>query len=319
MKKIAFVVPYFGKLPQYTRLFFDSLKKNPSIDLLLFTDQQIDYEGENLKFYQSSFENIVKRIQEKFEFNIVCNEPYKLCDYRTAYGYIFDKELKGYDFWGYCDLDMIFGDVRKFLTDEILEKYEKVYQHGHMTLYRNTKENNMRFMQKGGMDYVQVYSTRVNCVFDEVEGIQRKYDILGVPTYKGREFADISPWHDAFKRVESYLSDAERKNFNYKEQVFYWQDGKILRAYVENGMVRGDELAYLHFQKRRMPFADSDIKMECFYITRDGIVRKTNCKLPTRDEICELNLPRPFQEIKKILEYKFFVWNRRFLKYVLKK
>ena len=42
-----------------------------------------------------------------------------------------------YDFWGYCDIDLIFGNIRKFITDDILDKYDKILSRGHFTLFRN--------------------------------------------------------------------------------------------------------------------------------------------------------------------------------------
>ena len=65
------------------------------------------------------------------------------------YGEIFEDYLLGYDFWGMCDMDMIFGDLSRFITTDILEKHDKIYQLGHLTLYRNNKEVNGRFRLDG--------------------------------------------------------------------------------------------------------------------------------------------------------------------------
>ena len=56
------------------------------------------------------------------DFEIVLNEPYDLCDFKVAYGEIFQEYLEPYDFWGFCDCDLIYGDIRHFLTEELLEK-----------------------------------------------------------------------------------------------------------------------------------------------------------------------------------------------------
>ncbi len=39
MKKIAFIIPYFGKLRKDFPFWMKSIELNPSIDVLLFTDQ----------------------------------------------------------------------------------------------------------------------------------------------------------------------------------------------------------------------------------------------------------------------------------------
>lgn len=321
MKKIALIVLYYGELPQYTKLFFDSLKYNPTIDVLLFTDQEVKYDGKNLIQYKGSFDNMVKRIQSNFEFKITCDRPYKLCDYRPAYGYIFKEELKEYDFWGHCDLDMILGNLRKYLPEQLLDKYSKIYQHGHLCLYKNTNENNIRFMEKGGKNYKEVFTTSISCIFDEVEGIQKKYDLLNIPTYKNRVCADISPWHDDFQVVESYLSKEDKINFNYEQQVFYWEKGHIFRAYInKRGDVQRDEFNYLHFQRRNMDFDEDVIKNdETFFITRQGIIKKEDYKLPSVEKITELNSKRKIKELQKKIEYYIYIWKRRFNKYILQK
>ena len=38
MKSIAFIVPYFGKLPSMFNYWLKSVEYNPSIDFLIFTD-----------------------------------------------------------------------------------------------------------------------------------------------------------------------------------------------------------------------------------------------------------------------------------------
>lgn len=45
-----------------------------------------------------SFEEMCDKIQKHFEFKIELPAPYKLCDYRPAYGEIFQDEIREYDF-----------------------------------------------------------------------------------------------------------------------------------------------------------------------------------------------------------------------------
>ena len=40
-KKIAFVVPYYGKFPDYFPLWLKTCGTNPTIDFLLFTDENM--------------------------------------------------------------------------------------------------------------------------------------------------------------------------------------------------------------------------------------------------------------------------------------
>ncbi|MTB65140.1 hypothetical protein GGG87_09050 [Streptococcus sp. zg-86] len=321
---IALIVPFFGPLPEYTKLFFYTLGYHKEITVLLFTDQQVEKVPENVKVTHTSFEQFKKRLEHLFEFEISLEKSYKLCDFRPAYGLLLEKELQNYDFWGYCDLDIIVGDISGFLQPNILENYDKIYQHGHLTLFRNTPENNRRFMEKAGMDYRECFTSPINAIFDEVLGIQRKYELLGISTYISRDCADISPWHYSFRRVESHLKDNEMKSLNYNLQVFFWEKGKVYRAYWNEELftVEYDQFNYLHFQKRNLSlsFLEGKIeKLDSFYICRDGFQPKKVGFNVTLDEIRSLNGHNRFKDLQKRWEYKLFMWKRRFSKYLLKK
>ena len=121
MKSIAFVIPYFGKFPNYFSLWLQSCRNNPTIDWLLFTDSNEKYDyPKNVKVTLIQFGELRDKIQNLFDFEISLLKPYKLCDFRPSYGEIFKEQLVGYDYWGFCDIDLIWGDLRKFLTDDLL-------------------------------------------------------------------------------------------------------------------------------------------------------------------------------------------------------
>ena len=47
--------------------------------------------------------------------------PRLVAEYKPAFGTIFDKYLGGYSHWGYCDLDMVIGNVPLFVEEVELE------------------------------------------------------------------------------------------------------------------------------------------------------------------------------------------------------
>ena len=50
--KLALVLCYFGPLPNYADLFFNSVRANPEIDFILVTDQLVKEPPANLKIKQ---------------------------------------------------------------------------------------------------------------------------------------------------------------------------------------------------------------------------------------------------------------------------
>ena len=240
--KVCLVLPFFtggGKMPSYANLFFETVARNLEIDMLLLSDcGWYEAKSENVTYVSCTLDDVRERMQSLFNFKITLDTPYKLCDYRPFYGLCFADYLKGYDFWGNCDMDMAFGDIGHFLTDEFLDAYDKVYQHGHLTLYRNSDAVNRECMNDYGMDYRHVLTTPISCVFDELEGVQRKFDHDGFRTYKGFDFLDISPWKWHLTRSLSGVREdltQPGSGFDYKHECFSWETGHLWRHAIAAG------------------------------------------------------------------------------------
>lgn len=170
MKKCVLILPYFGKFNNYFQLFLNSCAYNKNYHWLIITDslQSFMYPV-NCTVVRMSFNECKEHIQDKFDFEIRLEKPYKLCDYKPAYGYIFEEYIYDYDYWGHCDNDIIFGDMSKFLNHLLEQDFDKLFAAGHLTLYKNTPENNRCFMNNlnGEKSYKTVYQSDEIFAFDE--------------------------------------------------------------------------------------------------------------------------------------------------------
>jgi len=103
-KSIALIVCYFGKLPWYFNYFAHSCKYNPTIDFFIITDETIDIKSlpNNVKHIYKTLNDINLLATEKlgFEINLTYAYPYKVAEFKPAYGLIFSELLAGYDFLG---------------------------------------------------------------------------------------------------------------------------------------------------------------------------------------------------------------------------
>lgn len=100
-KKLCFIIPYFGRFPNYFPLFLKSCGANPDFNWFIFTDDETSYEyPQNVERVLTTFEEIKKVFVSKFDFKIALDKPYKFCDFRHTYGYEFEDYLKGYSFFG---------------------------------------------------------------------------------------------------------------------------------------------------------------------------------------------------------------------------
>lgn len=240
MKRIAFVIPYFGKMPDYFEFWLESVKANPSIDFLIFTDDETPYRyPENVKVEYLKFSRMKEIVQSRFDFNISLENPYKLCDYKLAYGYIFSDYLKKYDFWGHCDLDLLFGNIRSFFSDELLNNYDKLMSLGHCELYRNAPEINTCFMKDNApyVSYRVVLSSPAIWAFDESTSPVNRALWNGVKQYTADLFVDLPP---RFRN----LVDTKRK----KNCVFFLENGKLFEIFESSER----EIMYVHFQSREI-------------------------------------------------------------------
>ena len=101
MKSICYIVPYFGKLPSGFQLWLMSCKMNPTIDWLIFTDDKTEYDyPENVKVNYCTFDDIRKRFQKHFDFPIVLDRGWKLCDYKLHMAKCLSLNLKAMTFGG---------------------------------------------------------------------------------------------------------------------------------------------------------------------------------------------------------------------------
>ena len=246
MKKCIFIIPYFGKFNNYFQLFLDSCKYNQSFDWLIFTDDKGKYDyPDNVSVIYTTFIEIKKKIEKIFSIEIVLNEPYKLCDYRLAYGEIFFEYIKNYEFWGFCDTDLIWGDISKFITNDILKKYDRILCRGHFTLLRNIPEINDLYKSQSNylpIDYKFAFATRYSCHFDEFEFWNKVFDEKKFKTWSEIIFADIDCNNYLF-----YLIG--RKG---EKHIFQWNDGILKSFSFVNGVQQEYEWCYVHLQKRNM-------------------------------------------------------------------
>jgi hypothetical protein len=171
MQSIVLINCYFGKFPWYFSFFIKSCKTNPTLDFIIFSDAvYTNHLPENVKVIPFTLAQFNQLASEKLGFKIDVKNAYKLCDFKPAYGLIFSEYINNYDFWGMCDIDIILGRIREFITDELMDKYDVVntrhdYLTGSFMLFRNNNLlNNLFFKSK---DYKKVLTSDIHYCFDE--------------------------------------------------------------------------------------------------------------------------------------------------------
>lgn len=265
MKKILLIIPYFGNLNAsgYFQVFLESCAFNETVQFLLLTDDRTKYDyPANMLVQYTTLAELKDRFQAYFDFPISLERAYKLCDYKLAYGELFSDEIEGYDCWGFCDTDMIFGNLRKFITDEQIEQYGRLYTRGHLSIFRCDVPRDFYKLQFSGMpSYQDVLSSSDSYSYDEWINRNDEHDALkhtGYRVYFNLDNMDIAPPGRsnpvAFRRAESSRDpeiSANEKRIS--KMILYFEKGKLYRLGItDKKYLLKNEVLYAHFQKRKM-------------------------------------------------------------------
>ena len=182
-QRLAIIIPFIGEgpeaVPPYLELFCTAAGGSASlVDFLLIHDGVLDgYYGapcpENVIFISlSSLEEfsryMVRVVDHKPERDIALGQsrerlakivathiikyPYVLVEFKPALGHIFAEFLKGYSHWGYSDLDILFGDLERWITPDELNDFDivtygfgdqdRIYLRGQFTFHKNEEKIN---------------------------------------------------------------------------------------------------------------------------------------------------------------------------------
>ena len=157
-------------------------------------------------------------------FEVAIESGYKLCDFKPAYGHIFAEFIRDYDFWGYCDVDVIFGHIRSFMTDELLNEYDIIsarhdYLTGCFALYRNNPF--MRELFRQSKDYRKVFTDPRNFFFDETNGAFEAFE-------KGLHYSQIRTEVESMTHVVRRLEETNHLKAYFEFQIVEGFAGNML-------------------------------------------------------------------------------------------
>ena len=309
MKK-CFIICWFGKLPNYFEIWLKTCAYNQSFDFLIMTDNEIELTlPYNVKKISFSLKEFVCRVKNILNCNVSMKKAYRICDFRPLYGEVFKEELQEYDFWGYCDVDVIFGKLNDYITDSMLNEYEAIFNCGHLTLLKNIDRINQLYKEKGSaFSFDTVSSHDAIFAFDERTGIQR------IAAQNNIRAQYLIPYIEAEIKYHQLRSRLDKTNPDY--QAYYWEKGNLFRVKLENDQIYYQKQAYIHLQKRKIEIDLSKGAIgDSFWITPEGYVNKPYLGQPSPEDIMKTN---PY-EGKKALRYQSLQYMNKKIISILKR
>lgn len=252
MKKILLFMVYYGKLPNYFNIWLKAAEYNDTIDFCIITDCLDEYAKlpENVQLFYWPYEQFKNRIQDKFDFTVSIKNYGRISQFRPAFAYVFPEKVKGYDYWGFIECDLIPGNIRAFISDEILESHDKIFKLGHFQIFKNNKKMNTLFMQKAksALDYKFAFGQNV-LFFEELLGMHNLAEAKDCKTYSENIFADIKCYEYMFCRSPYGYSQGNVE----KKCLCEFNNGKIYCFFLNDyGKLQKEEVLYVHLQKRDM-------------------------------------------------------------------
>lgn len=248
---ICLVMPYFGKWPFWMPFFLQSCRLNPSVDWLFYSDcAPLDNCPENVRVVHISFTDYCSHVSARLGIDFQPTQAYKLCDIRPAFGLIHELDLQSYDFWGFGDIDLIYGDLRAYFSAERLQKYDLYSTHarrvsGHLCLIRNSLH--MREAFKLMPNWQQRFCDSQHHALDEGAFTRLFLRNKNLPAVLQKLLGTLfNPWYRRSEFVEAYSTPYARvdwhdgsRNF---PQKWYWNAGKLTND--QDGL---REFPYFHF------------------------------------------------------------------------
>lgn len=266
MKSIVIIFPYFGTLPVQYKMWRASALTNSTIDFMFFTDADVE-PATNILVHKMQFEDFQKIVQQAFDFPIILDRPYKLCEYKQAYGSILQEYIKEYDFWGFGDLDLVYGNLRSFFTEEVLS-HKFLLGWGHLTLLHNDEDTNTFFMKQidGYQNYKYAFTTSKITFFDEFNhnGCSDKWRDC-----RPEDCWLEEPFDNASKPKQSYHFNSLTRGW--KQVIFEHMGNKLYMIRFNHGKLEKKESLYAHFQHRGF-MKDHVTDYSHFLVTPNAII-----------------------------------------------
>ena len=284
---IILLIPYFGSWPAWFPFFLQTCRFNSSLNWHFFTDCITPTDApENIKFTHISFADYKKLVSTKLGIVFNPENPYKLCDLKPALGYVHQEHTEGYDFWGFSDIDLVYGDLRAYFTTERLNKFDLYSTHarrvsGHFCLLRNTQK--MREAFKLMKNWQVRLADNNHHALDEGAFSRLFIKHKNFPKPLFNLMAKLNPWRRNSEFIEAYSTPNAGVawidgSFNFPSE-WCWCEGKL-----KNNMTLDREYPYLHFYGlKKNVWQDSKLfgnKMlaqekdlpKCWIVTDKGII-----------------------------------------------
>ncbi|HEY5892234.1 MAG TPA: DUF6625 family protein [Chthoniobacterales bacterium] len=259
--KIALFTAWFGGWKGWINLHLETCARNPGVTWFFLHDQPSlpANRPPNVRFVRTSLADIALRYERLTGRPIRLAVPYKACDLKPLFGPLFPELLAGYSWWGYCDNDLLCGDIGRFVTAGDLSHYDVITSHvctiiGQFTIFRGLDLPRRLFFEIPDIETLladpeyrgidELLIDKVACAREAGEGLRVSRRMLQV-----WERLYEPSWEEWASKLESGRRGSPVE-VRFLTGACEWRDGRIFHA------ASGTETMFFHFLewKRRWRF-----------------------------------------------------------------
>ena len=169
--KVKVLMPFFGGFPDWFWLYLTTCRHNPCVEWHFFSEQAPQEERPpNVHHTCLTVPEFNELARQKLGVAVNFERAFKVCDFRPAFGVIFDDFLKDYDYWAWGDADLFFGDLQEGLSrikfaERDIVSVRSEFLSGELTFLKNSEQVNQLY--RHSRDWKKIFESKLGHDFEE--------------------------------------------------------------------------------------------------------------------------------------------------------
>ncbi len=240
--RVCLIAAFSGRLPVWMPLFLQSVAANPCIDFFLVGDFCPDGLPDNAKFHRMALSEIDARARQVIHPEARVAHAYKLCDYKPAYALLFPEIVAGYDFWGYSDIDLVFGSLAEVVSEAFLRDCDMYFADAHMVMAHFTLLRNDPQVNRVILEIPQVVQHLAEYEYKSVDETLLEQYLRSSRKYRVKHAQQLSQSQLTVTAEGRMMG--QTSGVLGKAHEFFYRNG---RCFIQGAGFDAQEVLYLHF------------------------------------------------------------------------
>jgi len=228
--RLKLIQLWLGEIPDYFWYHYETTKNLKDVEFLIFTDSNLRIDSPNYRIISVTKEEIEKKVSLMIGFEYRIIDSKKINCLKSCLGELFEEYLVDCDFYGFYDIDTLFGDFQNWIFPymeeyDVISFADSVYHNrlgGPLTIIKNTPEN------------VRIYRRKLE---EFILTLNNK----NIDPFEEHQFSDILLESRNVKLIYD-SSNCETDNGGKNTYDAYWSGGKVF--------IKGKEKLLYHFYRK---------------------------------------------------------------------